>query len=176
MILILFPIFEKDTQSQMNTLSLFFLLFTVSNFAQTQSLSIQRETIGSGGISIAIADFKIQSSVGQSSIVANETNNSNFHLSQGFQKAMLRKKKLNDWEIIAFPNPNNGTFNFTTTLPTNEKISYEVLDIQGKLICTNEGLGGENISINLNKTADGLYFLKVKTHYTFSTIKIEVFQ
>jgi hypothetical protein len=62
MILILFPIFEKHTQSQMNTLSLFFLLFTVSNFAQTQSLSIQRETIGSGGISIAIADFKIQSS------------------------------------------------------------------------------------------------------------------
>jgi hypothetical protein len=160
----------------MNMLPLFFLLFTVSNFAQTQSLSIQRETIGAGGLSSITPGFKLQSSVGQASIVSNETNNSTFHLSQGFQKAMLRKKSMNNWEIVAFPNPNNGTFSFTTTLPLAEKISFEVLDIQGKMIYKNEGLGGENISINLNKTADGLYFLKVKTHYTFSTIKIEVFQ
>jgi hypothetical protein len=160
----------------MNTLSLFFLLFTIIDFAQTQSLSIQRETIGSGGVSSTTFGFKIQTSVGQASIVSNETNNSNFHLSQGFQKATPRKKSLNEWEIVAFPNPNNGTFNFTTTLPSNEKISFEVLDIQGKLIYTNEGLGGETSTINLNKTADGLYFLKVKTLYTFSTIKIEVFQ
>lgn len=141
-----------------------------------QSVTIQRETIGSSGISSKASGFRLQSTVGQASIVSNETGNSNFHISQGFQKAMLRKKSINDWEIIAFPNPNNGTFSFTTTLPSDEKISFEVLDIQGKLIYTNEGLGGENISINLNKTADGLYFLKVKTHYTFSTIKIEVFQ
>jgi hypothetical protein len=160
----------------MHYLPLFLLFLIISVFSRSQSLSIQRETIGSGGISVSTADFKIQTSVGQASIVANETNNSNYHLSQGFQKAILRKKSMNNWEIVAFPNPNNGTFSFTTTLPSNEKISYEVLDIQGKLICTNEGLGGENISINLNKTSDGLYFLKVKTHHTFSTIKIEVFQ
>lgn len=141
-----------------------------------QSIAIQRETIGSCGISSTTSGFKIQASVGQASIVSNETGNSNFHLSQGFQKALVRNKSLSDWEIIAFPNPNNGNFSFTTTLPSDEKLSFEILDIQGKLIYSSDAHGGETISINLNKTADGLYFLKVKTHYTFSTIKIEVFQ
>jgi len=160
----------------MRFLLLYFFTLIFASFAQTQSIKIQRETIGAGGISTTTLGFKIQTSVGQASIVSNETNNSNFHLSQGFQKATLRKKSHNDWEIVAYPNPNKGTFSFTTTLPSDEKISFEVLDIQGKLIYTKEGLGGETTPINLNKTADGLYFLKVKTHYTFSTIKIEVFQ
>ena len=160
----------------MHFLLCFFLFITFTSFAQMQSVTVQRETIGSSGLSSKASGFRLQSTVGQASIVSNETGNSNFHLSQGFQKALLRKKSLINWEIIAFPNPNNGSFSFSTTLPSEEKISFEILDIQGKLIYSSEGNGGETISINLNKTADGLYFLKVKTHYTFSTIKIEVLQ
>ncbi len=153
-----------------------YLCFFISKIGFSQTLFIQRQSIGTGGSSSSTPSFKIQTSVGQASIVTNETNNSKFHLSQGFQKAILHKKRINDWEIVAFPNPNNGTFSFTTTLPSDEKISFEVLDLQGKLIYTNEGLGGGTTTINLNKTAAGLYFLNVKTHYSFSTIKIEVIQ
>lgn len=154
----------------------FFSFFAFVGNAQQSEVRIKRETIGSSGLSSVTTDFKIQATIGQSSLVSNETENNYLHISQGFQKAASGRQKFQDWSIDVYPNPNNGSFNFSTTLPESESFDFEILDARGRLIYENSGFGGTMISVNLNGVFDGYYFLKVQTKYSLNTFKLALFQ
>ena len=155
---------------------LFFLFYSLTGIAQDNSIRVKRETIGSGGTSSFTSSLKVQSTIGQASIVSNETNSDYLQLSQGFQKAASNKWNINDWSISVFPNPNSGTFNFTTTLPANEVFDFEILDARGRIIYHNKGNGNSTIEVELKTVLDGYYFLNVQTNYSSSTFKLAVFQ
>lgn len=67
----------------------------------------------------------------------------------------------NNAELFSiYPNPAVDFVTIKTSLNTNTKINYRILNSSGKLI--KEGnLSGSNIKINLGNVAAGLYFIKV---------------
>ena len=88
-----------------------------------------REVIGSSGNSGKTKGLALQATVGQSSLVSSEKINDYLFLSQGFNKSRFVSKKIDDWEVYVFPNPNNGNFSFSTTLNMEEKIDFSILCI-----------------------------------------------
>lgn len=144
--------------------------------AQNNSIRVKRETIASCGTSSFTSSLKVQSTVGQASIVSNETESDYLQLSQGFQKAASTKWKLDDWSITVFPNPNSGVFSFTTTLPESQMFDFEIMDARGRIIYLNNGNGNSTIDVDLKTVLDGYYFLNVRTTYSSSTFKLAVFQ
>lgn len=155
---------------------LFFLFSSITSFSQENTVRIKRETIGSCGTSSFTSNLKVHSTVGQASIVSNETNSDYLQLSQGFQKAASNKWDIYDWSISVFPNPNSGVFSFTTTLPESHSFDFEILDARGRIIYRNKGNGNSTIEVDLKTVLDGYYFLNVQTKYSSSTFKLAVFQ
>jgi hypothetical protein len=145
-------------------------------FAQQNTIRIKRETIGSCGTSSFTSSLKVHSTVGQASIVSNETEGDYLKVSQGFQKAASNKWDSNDWSISVFPNPNAGVFSFTTTLPASHSFNFEIMDARGRIIYRNKGTGDSTINVELKTVLDGYYFLNVRTNYSSSTFKLAVFQ
>lgn len=155
---------------------LFFIFYTMIGVAQDNSIRIKRETIGSCGTSSFTGSLKVQSTIGQASIVSNETESDYLQLSQGFQKVASNKWKLDDWSITVFPNPNSGEFSFTTTLPASQLFDFEIMDARSRIIYRNKGMGDSTINVELKTVLDGYYFLNVRTAYSSSTFKLAIFQ
>jgi hypothetical protein len=155
---------------------LLLLFHSIIGIAQQNTIRIKRETIGSCGTSSFTSSLKVLSTVGQASIVSNETESDYLQLSQGFQKATSTKWKLDDWSITVFPNPNAGVFSFTTTLPASHSFDFKIMDARGRIIYRNKGTGDSTIEVDLKTVLDGYYFLNVQTNYSSSTFKLAVFQ
>lgn len=155
---------------------LLLLFHSIIGIAQQNTVRIKRETIGSCGTSSFTSSLKVHSTVGQASIVSNETESNYLQLSQGFQKATSNKWDSNDWSISVFPNPNSGVFSFTTTLPASHSFDFEIMDARGRIIYRNKGTGNSTIEVDLKTVLDGYYFLNVQTNYSSSTFKLAVFQ
>ncbi len=145
-------------------------------FAQQNTIRIKRETIGSCGTSSFTSSLKVHSTVGQASIVSNETESDYLKVSQGFQKAASNKWDSNDWSISVFPNPNAGVFSFTTTLPASHSFDFEIIDARGRIVYRNKGTGNSTINVELKTVLDGYYFLNVQTNYSSPTFKLAIFQ
>ena len=62
-------------------------------------------------------------------------------------------------EIVAYPNPTNGFFNFNIEMPIKNKV-LEVYNNMGELIF-NQKVTNQFIAIDLSTYSNGLYFLKV---------------
>jgi hypothetical protein len=75
-------------------------------------------------------------------------------------------------QIAVFPNPSNGIFNiaFGNLNPTQ----IDVYDISGKLILEKKQLEISNnqTNIDLSKTSDGVYFVKITTEDNTITKRI----
>jgi hypothetical protein len=156
---------------------LLLLLFqSMIGFAQQNTIRIKRETIGSCGTSSFTSSLKVHSTVGQASIVSNETESDYLKVSQGFQKAASNKWDSNDWSISVFPNPNAGVFSFTTTLPASHSFDFEIIDARGRIVYRNKGTGNSTINVELKTVLDGYYFLNVQTNYSSPTFKLAIFQ
>jgi hypothetical protein len=155
---------------------LLLLFHSIIGIAQQNTIRIKRETIGSCGTSSFTSSLKVHSTVGQASIVSNETESDYLKVSQGFQKAVSNKWDSNDWSISVFPNPNSGVFSFTTTLPASHSFNFEIMDARGRIIYRNKGTGDSTINVELKTVLDGYYFLNVRTNYSSSTFKLAVFQ
>lgn len=151
---------------------LLFVLFSVNFNAQ----KLLRETIGSGGVSSFNSEILGQSTVGQSSLVSSEDASDYLFLSQGFNKSRFHQRKIDNWNVYVYPNPNNGNFYFYTTLKTEENIDFSVFDASGRLIKTGNGKGQEKINVDLQNVVTGIYFMHVSTKFHSITIKIDVAQ
>ncbi len=71
--------------------------------------------------------------------------------------AGLEKNSLDNFNI--YPNPTNDLINIHRNNPTNEMITLEIKDLNGKTIFKNQGL---NDSVSLKSIADsGIYFVTI---------------
>jgi hypothetical protein len=73
--------------------------------------------------------------------------------------------KANAWQVSVFPNPANNLLNVRYNLPTNEKITLAVFDLQGKLLLViNSGYKskGENEeSLDISSLPMGQYVCRI---------------
>ncbi|NBX81421.1 MAG: T9SS C-terminal target domain-containing protein [Flavobacteriales bacterium] len=157
-------------------LLVFFFFLVATRLSTIFSQKILREVIGSSGNSGKTNGLALQATVGQSSLVSSEKINDYLFLSQGFNKSRFVSKKIDDWEVFLFPNPNNGNFSFSTTLNMEEKIDFSIYDAAGRLIQIGNGYGQEKINVNLQNAVAGIYFMRVSTYYYSITLKIDVIQ
>ena len=155
---------------------LFIFLFLVIIHSNFSAQNILRQVIGSSGNSFSNSEIKLQSTVGQSSLVSSEEVNDYLFLSQGFNKTRFHQRKIDDWDVFVYPNPNNGDFYFYTTLKAEENIDFTIFDASGRLIKTGSGKGQEKIKVDLQKVVTGVYFMRVSTMYHSITLKIDVAQ
>lgn len=77
--------------------------------------------------------------------------------------------KSSDFSV--FPNPSNGEFEIIFSGISNEKTEVTVTDMLGKIILKEESLNN-NTKINLDKQADGVYFVALKRNEKVVTRKI----
>lgn len=155
---------------------LFIFLFLVMIQTNFSAQNLLRQVIGSSGNSFSNSEIKLQSTVGQSSLVSSEEVNDYLFLSQGFNKTRFHQRKIDDWDVLIYPNPNNGNFYFYTTLKTEENIDFSVFDASGRLVKTGNGKGQEKINVDLQNVVTGIYFMHVSTKFYSITIKIDVAQ
>lgn len=65
-----------------------------------------------------------------------------------------------------YPNPNNGVFYIDNV---NEKTNFQVLDIQGKVVFSDQANVGKT-KVDLSKLGGGIYYIKINTQ-TVKTLK-----
>lgn len=73
--------------------------------------------------------------------------------------------KANLWQVSVFPNPANNVLNVRYNLPTEDKISMAVFDLQGKLLIeTNVGertIGKHEETLDLSTLPAGQYVCRI---------------
>ncbi|MDC7995099.1 M12 family metallo-peptidase [Altibacter sp. HG106] len=74
---------------------------------------------------------------------------------------------VNSFDFSIVPNPNNGSFEILTEKVTTG--SYEVLDIYGVTIARGSFNATRNVSIDLNTSPSGVYFVKVSANGSIAT-------
>jgi Secretion system C-terminal sorting domain len=152
--------------------TILFLLFSISKlFAQQSTNSSGGEATGSGG--------KISFSLGQ--IVYTTQTGANGSISQGIQQPYEISTLLSlpqaygiNLDMQVYPNPTTDIAILKIDNYDLEKLSFALLDINGKLIETKKNIQTEN-TINLYDKASTIYFLKIldnaKEIKTFKIIK-----
>lgn len=106
----------------------------------------------------------MQSTGGQPSI--NGTNNSQNGLTirQGFHQSYLQQLNgIEHLNIILFPNPSDGVFQFQIDQKSDVQFNYSITDTKGGLIGNGVAIGNEKVQINLSNYANGIYYLKIES-------------
>ena len=71
--------------------------------------------------------------------------------------------------LNVYPNPTSAEFNILLNEYNNEKISYEVLSVNGEIIKTGE-ISSETFTINMLDTPNGIYFLKLHNDLKINSV------
>jgi hypothetical protein len=130
-----------------------------AGFAQAQESTNASgsDATGSGGT--------VAYSVGQ--VVYTTSSGSNGSVAQGAQHAYeiltvgVKEIELNI-SLTAFPNPTAENLTLQISVYNNEKLSYQLLDMQGKLL-SNGQVTAQQTKINLNGLPSATYFISVFT-------------
>lgn len=69
--------------------------------------------------------------------------------------------KQNDFSL--FPNPAKSSITVSSTIIGAVKVDYEIVDVLGKVIISNENSSGK-FSININELNSGIYFLRLQVN------------
>jgi hypothetical protein len=143
-------------------------LISISNFAQQATVVSGKNASGSGGSS--------SYTVGQ--IVYTTNTGTNGSLAQGVQQpfeiSTLGTDEFPNVSLSAFPNPTNNALTLSLENYDTTNLSYELFDINGRLIKSNK-LNGNQTQIDMTGNATGTYLLiindKSKKLKTFKIIK-----
>jgi hypothetical protein len=92
---------------------------------------------------------------------------------QFFKTIIVQEGEINPSPWLIYPNPVHSTLNiFTDNLIT----SYEIIDINGKLINTKQNINNNFTEINVTSLLNGIYFVRIKDNqhktYTKKFVKI----
>lgn len=69
--------------------------------------------------------------------------------------------KQNDFAL--FPNPAKSSITISSTIVGTVKVDYEIVDVLGKVIMSNENTSGK-FTININELNSGIYFLRLQVN------------
>jgi hypothetical protein len=157
----------------MKKLLLLILLCGFSVVLRAQSLT--PFVVSTSGAFFSNSAGMLSTTIGELAAVTTLTGGSNI-LTQGFQQpwdftTAIPEVHNNGLAFFVFPNPSSG--NFTLALNTNSdyKISMLIYDVLGKTVYkrnVSHLSGYASYDINLEKMAEGVYLLKVRTEDTAS--------
>jgi hypothetical protein len=67
-------------------------------------------------------------------------------------------------DFSLFPNPTKSVINISSTINGTVKINYEIVDVLGKTVMTNDHTGSDKFSVNINELNSGIYFLRLQVN------------
>ena len=153
---------------------LFILALYCLCLSDLNAQTIIRSTIGSMGSSMGNGTVMVQQTAGQPSATSFIKNENGSAIRQGFHQPYYYEIERNDLNVAIFPNPNNGQFSFQVDLQANEIYNYVLLDLNGKEILKNSGLGNQLTEVSIEQPATGLYHLQISSGKSISSFKISV--
>jgi hypothetical protein len=133
------------------------LLLVGSAQAQESANVSGGDATGSGGT--------VTYSIGQ--VVCNTNTGSSGSLAQGVQHAYeiltldIKGKELNI-SLTAFPNPTRGNLTLLISDYNNEKLSYQLFDIQGKQLSIGQ-VTAQQTKVNMKGLPSATYFINIIT-------------
>jgi hypothetical protein len=145
------------TKSKLRILTTLIASLLLSVFAQAQESINAAGGIGSG------SGGTVAYSIGQALYTTNNGNNGSE--AQGVQHAYeiytvgIKETKLNIL-LTAFPNPTTDNLTLQISDYNNEKLSYQLFDIQGKQL-SNGKIVSQQTQININSIPVATYFIHI---------------
>jgi hypothetical protein len=140
-------------------ISLGFVLITSQCIAQ--QVRVGRQSLNSLGSSTVSNGIRISHTVGQASSTS-VSKSGNILIRQGFQQAntMQYEVEKTDFSVQLYPNPNDGNFNVSMTgIDVSDKMSYKVIDINGKKLQEFQSVNTTTIPVSLAGINPGIYYL-----------------
>ena len=139
------------------------------------TLQAQQNTTSSGGEAIG-AGGSASYTVGQLDYIS--SSDSNFSVSQGIQQPFevsvvlgLEENHIK-LELKAYPNPTNDILFLSFENEINSEITYQLIDLQGKLI-ENNVIKNNTTEIKLAHLEKAIYFLNIReSNKSIKTFKI----
>ena len=149
------------------------LLLTFLSLQEVNAQKIVRSVIGTTGSSSQSGGIQLQETSGQGAPVSKTTTTNATLLSQGFHRSNRLLYSEHGIQVIVYPNPNSGQFQFYTDLPSETSFQFQIIDISGRIIQLNSGKGQEIISVNISSCSSGTYILRIITPQSTANIKLE---
>jgi hypothetical protein len=128
-----------------------------------------RKNIYSIGI-IIIAGIS-PSCFAQSTYTIQEINNASENLDINTYILYPEKKSGDELSVVLYPNPVDDFLNVRISRSKGDKISYNLVDISGKLI-TSKIENNSNFSINMVNLLSGVYLLVIQDETSKKTYKV----
>lgn len=75
-----------------------------------------------------------------------------------------------DFRGLVYPNPTKGSLYIQN--PSSDKFSYNIFNINGKLVANAQQISGSGIDVNLSNLSKGVYFVKLVTTENTETHKV----
>jgi hypothetical protein len=151
--------------------SIFILLLLPT--LEVRAQKIVRSVIGSTGSSSQSGGIQLHATSGQAAPVTKTTANNTTLLSQGFHRSNRLLYSDNGIQIVVYPNPNSGQFQFYTDLPAETSFQFQVIDITGRIVHMNSSKGKEVIAVDISACSSGTYILRIITPQSTANIKLE---
>jgi hypothetical protein len=103
---------------------------------------------------------KLKTDIQKVNVFYNQINKPN--CLQAITVGITEVAKQNDF--VLFPNPAKSLITISSNIIGNTKITYEVVDVLGKVILTNDNNNSNNFAININDLNSGIYFLRLQVN------------
>ena len=141
------------------------LLFILITYGNCMAQVIERNVIGSAGITLQNADIEINFTIGE--LVVSTQNSDTCIVSQGFHQGNLNFntsiiEAYIDYKIKIFPNPASSNFNISFAENT-KGFSVQVFDLLGKLIYIEQVPANQDQTvINSAEYRSGMYLIRLQ--------------
>ncbi|MBL0063569.1 MAG: T9SS type A sorting domain-containing protein [Bacteroidetes bacterium] len=73
--------------------------------------------------------------------------------------------------LSIYPNPGEGLFHISGTIPAGEKVEMSVMNVMGQMISVNKNFTGNNDVIDLSSVSPGIYTVRFSTASGYSATK-----
>lgn len=156
-----------------NIILLICLLFSYALYSQrdNKQAEIKSSSVGMAGGSQIVSDnnttYYISQSIGQSSVIGTKLNRDHWIL-QGYQQQNISVSMIssvaNDLKASVFPNPFDDSINISFNAKMEEIIFIELIDMNGRLLLSEEHPAAQAVNIPVNAISSGIYNLKVSSN------------
>jgi hypothetical protein len=141
------------------------LTFSITSLTFTSLLHAQQSTNASGG-SATGSGGSVAFSVGQ--VVYTTIKDTSTSISMGVQQTYdITNVGINEVapkiSLVAYPNPTSNDLTLMVNEFKNEKLTYQLKDMQGKLLLLGN-IAAQQTQVNTTLLASAIYFLHVYNH------------